>query len=75
MGKTVILADGISGNVGEVSIDLENPTTVGDFFKIKYPAANPKDYSITVNRSPVRAEYILQAGDRIAISPTKIVGA
>jgi hypothetical protein len=35
----------------------------------------PDDYLIRVNRQPVPADYLLQEGDRVTITPTKIEGA
>ena len=74
MGK-ITFVDGVNGTDSEVAIDLANPITVKDFFAIKYPGADPKGYVIRVNREPARAEYILQNGDRVSVSPTKITGA
>ncbi len=33
------------------------------------------DYLIRVNRQPVARDYVLQDGDRVSITPTKIQGA
>jgi sulfur carrier protein ThiS len=35
----------------------------------------PSGYLIRVNRQPVAPDQVLQAGDRISITPTKMEGA
>ena len=39
------------------------------------PTAGPQDYLIRVNRQPVAADQVLQEGDRVSVTPTKIEGA
>jgi sulfur carrier protein ThiS len=56
-------------------IDIAENTTVEQFFKIKMSGGNAEDYTIRVNRQPVAKDYVLQEGDRISITPTKIEGA
>ena len=34
-----------------------------------------EDYLIRVNRQPVNSNYVIQEGDRVSITPTKIEGA
>lgn len=55
-------------------VEAEPGTTVGAFFtaRCKGQAA---DYLIRVNRQPVPPDYVLQEGDRVSITPTKIEGA
>ena len=50
-------------------------TTVEQFFGKKMPGQEPEDFLIRVNRQPVAGDYILQEGDRVTITPTKIEGA
>jgi len=50
-------------------------TTVEKFFSQKMPGCEPGDYLIRVNRQPIPREYVLQEGDRITITATKIEGA
>jgi hypothetical protein len=50
-------------------------TTVEQFFNEKMPGRKPTDYLIRVNRQPVACDYVLQEGDRVTITPTKIEGA
>jgi len=39
------------------------------------PGRQAGDFLIRVNRQPVSADSLLQEGDRISITPTKIDGA
>ena len=39
------------------------------------PHERPEDYLIRVNRQPVPRDYVLQANDRVTVTPTKIEGA
>jgi len=50
-------------------------TTVDKFFNEKLPGSKAEDYLIRVNRQPVPRDYVLQGGDRITLTPTKIEGA
>ena len=56
-------------------IDVSQGTTVDKFFSQKMPARAPEDFLIRVNRQPVSRDYVLQEGDRVTITPTKIQGA
>jgi sulfur carrier protein ThiS len=56
-------------------VHVEPGTTVQSFFAQKIAHGGPADYLIRVNRQPVPASYVLQNGDRISITPTKIEGA
>ena len=50
-------------------------TTVEQFFDDKMPGQEPEDFLIRVNRQPVVRDYVLQEGDRVTVTPTKIEGA
>ena len=50
-------------------------TTVEQFFDDQMPGQEPSDFLIRVNRQPVARDYILQEGDRVTVTPTKIEGA
>jgi len=50
-------------------------TTVEQFFDSKMPGQESEDFLIRVNRQPVARDYVLQEGDRVTITPTKIEGA
>lgn len=56
-------------------VDTAPGTTVSQFFQQQLPDARPEDYLIRVNRQPVAADYVLQEGDRVSATPTKIEGA
>ena len=56
-------------------IDIADGTTVTQLFDQKIKSGNPADYLIRVNRQPCSADEVLQDGDRISITPTKIEGA
>ena len=56
-------------------VEVESGTTVAAFFEERLPSGKPEDYLIRVNRQPVSAEQVLQEGDRISATPTKVEGA
>ena len=56
-------------------LQVAEGTTVEQFFSKQMRDCNPEDYLIRVNRQPVAKDYVLQEGDRITITPTKIEGA
>ena len=56
-------------------VNVTEGTTVEQFFTIKMEGRTPSDYLIRVNRQPVPKDYVLQDGDRVTITPTKIEGA
>ena len=56
-------------------IDIEEGTAVSALFAEKMPGRKAVDYLIRVNRLPVSSEQILQPGDRVSITATKIQGA
>ena len=56
-------------------LDIAENTTVEKFFKQQLPGRQAEDYLIRINRQPVARDYVLQEGDRITATPTKIEGA
>ena len=50
-------------------------TTVEKFFTQQLPDRKADDYLIRVNRQPVARDTVLQEGDRVTMTPTKIEGA
>jgi len=56
-------------------IEIGDGTTVSAFFTEKMPNRKASDFLIRVNRQPVAPDQMLQPGDRISITPTKIEGA
>ena len=53
-------------------IEIAEGTTVTQLFKQQIGPADPSHYLIRVNRQPCSADQVLQADDRISITPTKI---
>ena len=56
-------------------IEIADGTTVEQLFQQRVPHGKPADYLIRVNRQPTSRDAVLQPGDRISITPTKIEGA
>lgn len=56
-------------------IEIPEGMTVQQLFVQRLPYGKPQDYLIRVNRQPTTAETVLQADDRVTITPTKIEGA
>jgi hypothetical protein len=56
-------------------IEIEPGTTVQRLFELQIESGKPADYLIRVNRQPTASDYVLQEGDRVSITPTKIEGA
>lgn len=57
------------------TILVERGTTVGRLFGLQLPGRDPRDYLIRVNRQPCSSEQVIEDGDRVSITPTKIEGA
>jgi sulfur carrier protein ThiS len=56
-------------------IDVPEGTTVAQLFEQQTRESKPENYLIRVNRQPCPSDQVLQAGDRISITPVKIEGA
>ena len=56
-------------------IDVESGTTVERLFAKQVNSGKPRDYLIRVNRQPTAHDQVLQEGDRVSFTPTKIEGA
>jgi hypothetical protein len=56
-------------------LDVEDGTTVESFFQEQLPDRKAGDFLIRVNRQPVARDCVLQDGNRITMTPTKIEGA
>ena len=54
---------------------MESGTTVQQLFGQTVKSGNPENYLIRVNRLPVPQDQVLQEGDRVSVTPTKIEGA
>jgi len=57
------------------TIEVTDGITVSKLFQERLPHGAPADYLIRVNRQSVTADQILNPGDRVSITPTKIQGA
>ena len=57
------------------TVEVADGTTVAKFFAEQSPGKKPSDYLIRVNRLPASADQLLQTGDRVTVTPTKIEGA
>jgi hypothetical protein len=56
-------------------VETEDGATVEKFFAEHLSGRKSEDYLIRVNRQPVPCDYVLQEGDRVSMTPTKIEGA
>jgi hypothetical protein len=56
-------------------IEVAEGTSVAQLFAQRLPGRRPEDYLIRVNRQPAGADQLLQEGDRVTMTPTKIEGA
>jgi hypothetical protein len=56
-------------------LDVPANTTVQELFEQHVSSGKAADYLIRVNRLPVASGQVLQEGDRVSITPTKIQGA
>ena len=56
-------------------LEIPEATTVAQLFSRQVADGKPSDYLIRVNRQPAAADQVLQAGDRVSFTPTKIEGA
>lgn len=70
----VLLVNNDGGGFADY-IDVADGTTVAQLFERQIASDRPNDCLIRVNRQPSPADQILQEGDRISITPTKIEGA
>lgn len=56
-------------------IDIPAGTTVAMLFGERVSHGHAEDYLIRVNRQIATADQVLQEGDRVSFTPTKIEGA
>ena len=56
-------------------IEVDDGTAVQELFNQRVGAGREGNYLIRVNRQPVARDQVLQDGDRVSITPTKIEGA
>lgn len=70
----VLLINNDGGGFAD-TVDVADGITVADLFQKQMAGRRAADYLIRVNRLPATADQVLQSGDRISITPTKIEGA
>ena len=56
-------------------VEVEAGFTVAKLFALHVSHGKTRDYLIRVNRQPTAPDQVLQEGDRVSITPTKIEGA
>ena len=56
-------------------VDVAEGTTVAQLFGQRLPDRAAGDFLIRVNRQATTADQVLQPGDRVSITPTKVEGA
>jgi len=55
--------------------EVEEKTTLSAFFAQQTEDGEPERYTIRVNNQVTEAEYLLQDGDRVTVTPKNISGA
>ena len=71
---TVLFINNDGGGFAD-QIAIPEGASVASLFAEKCPGRKASDFLIRVNRLPAAADQLLQSGDRISITPTKIEGA
>ena len=56
-------------------VEVAEGTTIDKFITQQLSGRQADDLLIRVNRQPVARDYVLQAGDRVSATPTKVEGA
>ena len=56
-------------------INIRDGLTIRSLFEERMKGTVAEDYLIRVNRQPAPASQVLQEGDRVSVTPTKIHGA
>jgi hypothetical protein len=56
-------------------VEVEPGFTVAKLFAQQVSHGRSRDYLIRVNRQPTAPDQVLQEGDRVSFTPTKIEGA
>ncbi len=56
-------------------VEVAEGTTIKEFLEERLEHGEPSDYLIRINRQPVAEDQVLQPGDRVSVTPTKIEGA
>ena len=56
-------------------LNVQDGLSVEKLFAQQISGGKPEDYLLRVNRLPVPHDYVLQDGDRVSFTPTKVEGA
>ena len=56
-------------------VEVEPNTAIEKFVGARLPEHTAAGLLIRVNRQPVSRDYVLQPGDRVTATPTKVEGA
>jgi len=56
-------------------VEIADGISVADLFADKMPGRKAGDYLIRINRLPAAADQVLQPGDRVSFTPSRIEGA
>ena len=56
-------------------VDIEEGMTIEQMLQQQLPHRSPEELLIRVNRQPVARDHVLQSGDRVSATPTKVEGA
>jgi hypothetical protein len=56
-------------------VEVSDGISVAQLFRQQLPSKKPTDYLIRINRLPTSSDQVIQPGDRVSITPTKIEGA
>ena len=57
------------------AVDVDEGTTIEQFFKSKFPDAAFTEFDITINKLETWPERVLNEGDRVTIVPSKYAGS
>jgi len=70
---TVMFINNDGGGFAD-NLSVDAGTTITEFVESKSDRS-PNELTIRVNRNPVSSGYVLEDGDRVTLTPTKIEGA
>ena len=70
----ILFVNNLGGGFADY-LDVPEGTGIQELFDQKLPHERADDFLIRVNRQPVPKDHVLQDGDRVTMTPTKIQGA
>lgn len=71
--KVMLICNDGAGFASDVEIPAGQ--TIQELFRERMKGQSERDFILRINRLPTTALQVLQPGDRISITPTKIEGA